>query len=85
MNYLQIARERFGDDALITANGRYAVALYRDGRVTSAYLFPDEDRARSAALGWEGAKIVDLKPCPLPKNCKDIGYSDRSERRQYGD
>jgi hypothetical protein len=69
---------------MITANGRYAVALYRDGKVTAAYLFDDEQAARRAALGWDGCRVIDLKPCPLPKNCKSVGYSDRDERRRYG-
>jgi hypothetical protein len=83
-NWHALAAQRFGNIP-ITANGRYAAVLYRDGLAKSAYLFPDFDSARSAALGWDGCKVVDLKPCPTAPRCKDFGYSDRSERMKYGD
>jgi hypothetical protein len=79
-NWHALAEQRFGNIP-ITANGRFAAVLYRGGLAKSAYLFPDSDSARSAALGWDGCKVVDLKPCPYPSKIRDRDYEDNPAYR----
>jgi hypothetical protein len=80
-NWIQIARAKFGAAVPVTAQGRFALcSLDSSGRVSSVYLLETADGARSAALGVNRAKIVDLElspssSCPLPRKCSDsFGY-----------
>jgi hypothetical protein len=86
--YRAIAQQRW-PGVEISSAGRFALCT-RDasGTVKAVYLLADAETASRAALGVNHPLVVDLqKPesCPLPTRCKDIGYSDREERRKYGE
>jgi hypothetical protein len=80
-DFHKIAKTKFGAGVPITAQGRFALcSLDTSGQIRSVYLLETADGARSAALGIDRAKIVDLElspsaSCPLPRKCSEsVGY-----------
>jgi hypothetical protein len=77
-NWESLAADRW-PNALIHGLGRFALRSER-GEV---YLYPTESQAKMNAP-FHNSRVFDLRECPHAPNCKEIGYSDREERRKYG-
>jgi hypothetical protein len=75
-----LALSAFGQDAEITAFGRWACAITGPKGNVLAYLFYDEEKARSVALGWSNCRVVDLRPKFVPTIRDD--WEDRARERR---